>query len=148
MNIVDLSVLSHHNEALSTKLALTHAEVCELKVWLDASEVQLDASEAWCQASEARHQALEAMLWVSDAHAMICNFKNQDLHHQLAEKTRTCKKCKINMEGCIITPLEGAALFSQQDADHQEKQAAEEAKKKSKTDTILLREHQCLLAVG
>ena len=67
---------------------------------------------------------------------------------QLAEKTRTCKKCKINTEGCIITPLDSVALFAQQDAECQDKQAAEEAKQKSKTDAIHLREHQHVLAVG
>ena len=58
------------------------------------------------------------------------------------------KKCKINMEGHIITPLNGAALFAQQDAEHKEKQANEDAKQKSKTDAIRSREHECVLAVG
>ena len=52
------------------------------------------------------------------------------------------------MEGHIITPLDGAALFALQDVEHQEKQANEEAKQKSKTDTICLREHKCVLAGG
>ena len=59
---------------------------------------------------------------------MIRNSENLALHHQLAEKTGTRKKHKINTEGCIITPLNGAALFAQQDAERQEKQANEEAK--------------------
>ena len=52
------------------------------------------------------------------------------------------------MEGCVITPLDGAVLFAQQDAECQKKEADEEAKKKSKTDAILLREHQHVLAAG
>ena len=52
------------------------------------------------------------------------------------------------MEGHIITPLDGAVLFAQQDAEHQEKQANEEAKQKSKTDAICLREHERVLAAG
>ena len=52
------------------------------------------------------------------------------------------------MEGCIITPLNGVALFAQQDTEHQVKETADEAKKKSKTDAVQLREHQCVLAAG
>ena len=55
------------------------------------------------------------------------------------------KKCKINMEGHIITPLDGVVLFVQQDVECREKEADEEAKQKSKTDTMHLREHQCVL---
>ena len=102
-HVDDLSVLSHHNEALSTDLAASHAANCEL-------QVQLEVAEALHQLENTEHQ-------VSDAHATICNLENQELCCQLTEKTRTCKKCKINMEGCIITPLDSVALFVQQDAD-------------------------------
>ena len=56
--------------------------------------------------------ASEAMLKASDTHATIHNLENQELCCQLAEKTRTCKKHKINTEGCIIIPLDSAALFA------------------------------------
>src|SRR6266481_4390235 len=52
------------------------------------------------------------------------------------------------MEGHVITPLNGAALFAQQDAERQEKEVAEEAKKKTKTDAVLAREHQRVLTAG
>ena len=44
--------------------------------------------------------------------------------------------------------IDGAALFAQQDAECQEKQANEEVKQKSKTDTIRSREHKRVLAAG
>ena len=88
------------------------------------------------------------MLEAASAHATICNLENQELHRWLAEKTGTRKKCKINMEGCVITPLNCAVLFAQQDAECQKKEADEEVKKKSKTDAILSREHQCVLTAG
>ena len=81
----DISIISHQKDALT-------AHVQDLKLRLQLSDTR-------CQAS--------------DAHAMICNLKNQELHHQLAEKTGTCKKHKINTEGHIITPLDGVALFVQ-----------------------------------
>ena len=90
----------------------------------------------------------DAMLDASNAHATIRNSENQGLHRQLAEKTGMRKKRKINMEGCIITPLDGAVLFAQQDAECQEKQVDAEAKLKSKTDAIRSREHECVLAAG
>ena len=89
---------------------------------------------------------LHAWHQASDAHATICNLKNQELCHQLAEKTGTCRKGKINMEGCIITP--SVALFMQQDTVRWAKETADEAKKKSKIDTVQLRECQCVLAAG
>jgi len=86
MHLVNIKTLSHCTEALTTAYrykdaALQSAEVhvCELKVWLEAS----------------------------DAHATICNLKNQALCCQASEKTGTCKKHKINMEGHVITPLNG-----------------------------------------
>ena len=63
-------------------------------------------------------------------------------------RPKTCKKCKINTEGYIISPLNAVALFAQQDTECWEKEMAEEAKKKSKTDLVLVREHQCVLTVG
>ena len=48
----------------------------------------------------------------------------------------------------FITPLNGVALFSQQDMERQEKEMAKEAKKKSKMDLVLAREHQCMLAAA
>ena len=97
-HIVDISVLSHRNEVLATKFELSEAHVRELEAWLDVSE--------------AHHWLSDAMLDASNAHAMIRNAENQALCRQLAEKTGTCKKHKINTEGRIITPLDGAALFS------------------------------------
>ena len=88
------------------------------------------------------------MLEAASAHATICNLENQELCRRLAGKTGTCKKRKINMEGCVITPLNGVVLFAQQDAEFQKKEADEEVKKKSKTDAIISREHQCVLAAG
>ncbi len=86
---------------------------------------------------------------MSEAHATICNFENQELHClQGAEKTGMGKKCKINMEGHIITPLNGVALFAQQDTECWEKEVADEAKKKSKMDAVLAKEHQHVLTVG
>ena len=52
------------------------------------------------------------------------------------------------MDECIITLLDSVVLFVQQDTECQEKEVAEEAKQKSKTDAMHLREHQCLLAAG
>ena len=135
---------SHTTMRPSTNLAASHVAYCEL-------QVQLEATEAQHQLENAEHQASEAMLKVSDAHAKICNLENQELHHghrQLAEKTRRRMKSKINMEGCIITPLNGAALFAQQDAERQEKQANEDTKQKSKMDAIRSREHEHVLAAG
>jgi len=97
---------------------------------------------------ESRVHELEVRLEASDAHATIRNLENQELCHMAAEKTGMCKKRKVNTEGCIITPLNGAALFAQQDTECREKEVAEEAKKKSKTDAMLAREHQHVLAVG
>ena len=92
---------------------------------------------------------LEVWLSASEAHATIRNFENQELCRlQGAEKTGMGKKRKINMEGCIITPLNDAALFAQQDTECWEKEAANEAKKKSKTDAMLAREHQHVLTLG
>ena len=116
-------------------------EVCELKV-------RLDAETAWCHVEQAESKAADAMLEAASAHATICNLENQELHHQLAEKTGTCKKHKMNTEGHVITPLDGVVLFAQQDVEHQKKAADEEVKKKSKMDAILSREHQCVLAAG
>ena len=45
MNVTDLSVLSHHNEVLSTELTLSHAQVCEFVVWIHASEAEHWASD-------------------------------------------------------------------------------------------------------
>ena len=70
---------------------------------------------------------------------MHMQFENQALCFQAPEKTGTCKKSKINMEGHIITPLNGAALFAQQDMDRQEKEMPKEAKKKSNMDLVLAR---------
>ena len=109
----NISIISHQKDALA-------AHVCGL-------ELQLELSDA-------RHQ-------VSDAHAMISNLKTQELHCQLAEKTGTCKKCKINMEGCVI---DSVALFVQQDTECWVKEMADESKKNSKTDAVQSREHQCL----
>ena len=134
MHVVNISVLSHRNEVLATKLELSEVHVCKLEARLDASE--------------AHHRLSDAMLDASNTHATIRNTENQALRCQLAEKTGTRKKRKINTEGHIITPLNGAALFAQQDAEHQEKQANEDAKQKSKTDTIHSREHKCVLAAG
>src|SRR6266481_5166963 len=120
-HLINIRTLSQCTEALTTSL------------WL---------SEAARQLSEACIRELEAQLSASDAHATIRNLKNQELHHQAMEKTGMCKKCKINMEGCVITPLNGAVLFAQQDAECWEKEAAEEVKKKTKTDAVLVREHQ------
>ena len=47
-----------------------------------------------------------------------------------------------------MTPLNGVALFVQQDVECQAKEAADEAKKKSKMDAVQLREHQHVLAAG
>ena len=58
---------------------------------------------------------------------MIHNLKNQGLCHQLAAKTGMCKKHKINIEGHIITPLDGVVLLAQQDVERQEEEVAEEA---------------------
>ena len=88
------------------------------------------------------------MLDASNAHATIRNSENLALCRQLAEKTGMCKKRKINTEGRIITPLDGAALFAQQDVERHEKQANEDAKQKSKMDTIHSREHEHVLAAG
>jgi len=84
-NLVNIKVLSHHTEALTTVVQLSLAHIHELKAWLEAS----------------------------DTHATIRNLKNQELCHQIVEKTGMCKKHKINMEGCIITSLNGVALFVQ-----------------------------------
>ncbi len=81
----------------------------------EALTTSLRHSEASCQLSEACVHELKAQLSAADAHATIRNLENQELHHQAAQKTGMCKKCKINMEGCIITLLNGVALFSQQD---------------------------------
>ena len=134
MNVINLSILSQHNEALSM-------EVCKLKVWLDVEM-------AWNHVEQAECKVADVMLQAAGAHAMICNLEKQELHCQLAEKTRTHKKCKINMEGHIITPLDSVVLFAQQDAEHWKKEVDEEAKQKSKTDAILSREHQCVLTAG
>ena len=74
MHVINISVLSHHNDVLATKLKLNEAHVCKLKAWLDEAKVRLDASEP-----EAHHQLSDAMLDVSNAHATICNSKNQGL---------------------------------------------------------------------
>src|SRR6266481_4176204 len=58
------------------------------------------------------------------------------------------QEAQDNTEGHIITPLNGAALFAQQDTERREKEVADEAKKKSKMDAVLAREHQCVLTVG
>ena len=140
-HIADISILSHRNEDQATKLKLSKVYARELESHVRKLEARLDASEA-------RRQLSDAMLDVSNAHATIRNSENLALRRQLVEKTRTRKKCKINTEGCIITPLDGAALFAQQDAERQEKQANEDAKQKSKTDAIRSREHERVLAVG
>ena len=173
MHAVDISILSRRNEALTAKLALLDAQEWELKVQLEVSEAQCQVSEAqcwvseaqcrvseaqcqvseaqcWvseaqCWASEAQRRASDAMLQASDTCAMICNLENQELRRQLAEKTGTHKKRKLNIEGCIITPLDALVLFLQQEAECWEREAAEEAKNKSKTDAVLLREHQHVL---
>jgi len=120
MQLIDIKTLSHHTEALTARYMLTMVGNHKLKAWLEAS----------------------------DAHATICNLKNHELCHQLAEKTGTCKKCKINTEGHVITHLNGVALFVRQDMEHRVQEVAEKAKKKSKTDTVLAREQQCVLAAG
>ena len=111
-------------------------------------KAQLDAETAWCHVEQAEHKAANAMLQAAGAHATICNLENQELCHQLAEKTGMHKKCKINTEGHVITPLDGVVLFAQQDVECQKKEVDKEAKKKSKMDAILLREHQCVLTAG
>ena len=64
---------------------------------------------------------------------------------QVSREDRDAQKAQNKHGGaCVITPLDGAVLFAQQDVEHQKK----EAKKKSKTDAILSREHQCVLAAG
>ena len=148
MHVVDISVLSSRNDNLATKLKLSEVHVRELQAWLNEAQAQLDEAKAWLDASEVHCRLSDAMLDASNAHATIRNSENLGLRRQLAEKTGTCKKHKIKMEGRIITPLDGAALFAQQDAECQEKQANEDPKQKSKTDTIHSREHECVLTAG
>ena len=71
--------------------------------------------------TEVHVHKLEVQLEVSDAHATISNLNNQALCSQALEKTGMHKKCKINMEGHVITPLNVVVLFSQQHVEHQEK---------------------------
>ena len=78
MNVIDLSVLSQRNEALTS-------ENRELKAWLDAET-------AWHHAEQAELKAAGTMLEAASAHATICNLKNQELRCRLAEKTGTRKK--------------------------------------------------------
>ena len=59
MNVVDLSVLSQRNEALSV-------EVCELKA-------RIDAETAWRHVEQVELKAAGAMLEAASAHATICN---------------------------------------------------------------------------
>ena len=87
MHVINISVLSHRNDVLSTKLEVSEAHVCELQGWLDEAK-------AWLDASEAHRRLSDAMLGASNTHATICNSENQGLHHQLAEKTRMHKKCQ------------------------------------------------------
>ena len=105
MHIADISILSHRNEDQATELKLSKVYAHELESQVHELEAQLDASEARCRLSD-------AMLDASNAHATIRNSENLALRRQLAEKTGTHKKRKINTEGHIITPLDGTALFS------------------------------------
>ena len=127
-HLVDLKTLSCRNEALTTR-------VQKLEMQLKVSDARLKASDAQLQASDAKLQA----------HVVIHNLENQELRRQLAEKTGTRKKYKLNTEGRVITPLDASVLFLQQEAERREREAAEEAKNKSKTDAVFSREHQHVL---
>src|SRR6266481_7707901 len=142
-----LSINSVANfEALHQENASQVLDIKALTYCVEALTAAIKNKDALLQVAEARNGELEVWLSASEAHATIRNFENQELRRlQGAEKTGTGKKCKINMEGCIITPLNSVALFAQQDTECQEKEAADEAKKKSKMDAMLVREHQHVL---